>query len=697
MKKHVSERCEEESSRGLGLGVVLALAALLFILPAWADAATNPVPFIDQPITPTAAAPGSASATLRVRGGGFVSSSTVNWNGSPLATTVVSNRQLSATVPSSDLAAPGTASVTVVNPAPGGGTSNVVFFQVVRRTSPLIMPQSDNSLDVDSSFVLTGDFNHDGLLDVASLSAAPAVVAVLLGNGNGTFQAPVDYSVGTTLNPSGFAMGDFNGDGNLDFAIVAENAITPGIVTIMLGNADGTFQPPLPSIPVNGAPACIATADVNGDGRLDLVVGYQYADDGFLSVLLGNGDGTFGLATDYAAGKYTTSLLLADFNKDGIVDIATVDQFGSDASVLLGNGDGTFGLPSVFYNQFPLGITGADFNGDGLMDIAVSSSFGGTIMLGNGNGTFRQGSGFSSGGNDTTQSVTVGDFNADGKLDVALPSTTGSVAVAFGNGDGTFQSPIVLPLAGNHTIPVPTWVATGDFNQDGHLDLAVADSNGMPGAVSVLLQSTLQVTPTIIRLPNTVVGATSHAATVKLLNFGGSTVSLGTISVTGAEAAEFPISTGCGSTLASGQTCMVTVPFSPTAAGSQSATLSIPNATLGLTQSVSLSGEGTVVSLSPAGLNFGSVTVGQTSAPLTATLTNAGTTSLTITNIIINGSNPGDFAETNNCGASLGAGSSCTISITFTPAAGGSRSGRLFVYDNSTGSPQIVALAGTGI
>lgn len=93
------------------------------------------------------------------------------------------------------------------------------------------MPQSDNRLDVDSSFVITGDFNHDSLLNVASLSAAPATVTILLGNGNGTFRAPVDYSVGTTLDSSGFAVGDFNGDGNLDFAVVAENAITSGIVS----------------------------------------------------------------------------------------------------------------------------------------------------------------------------------------------------------------------------------------------------------------------------------------------------------------------------------------------------------------------------------------------------------------------------------------------------------------------------------
>jgi hypothetical protein len=667
----------------------LSFIGLMSIAPACANAANNPVPFIDQPLTPAAAAPGS-SVTLRVRGVGFVSSSVVNWNGNALATTFVSSRTLSAAVPAADLASPETASVTVVNPTPGGGTSNVVFFQVIRPTSTVIMPQSDNALDVGDSIVVTGDFNHDGKLDVAALAGAPDTVTVLLGNGNGTFQAPVDYPNPTGLDGSGIAVGDFNGDGNLDFAITSENALTPGVVNIMLGNGDGTFQPPGPTIAVNGSPACIATADVNGDGKLDLVVGYDYADDGFLSVLLGNGDGTFGPPVDYAAGKYTNSVLLADFNNDGKIDIATIDRFGTDASLLLGNGNGTFGAPSVYYNQlFPNDFTAADFNGDGNEDIAVA----GAILLGNGDGTFRQGGIFN--GPTTTQSLAAGDFNGDGKLDLAGPSTTSSIAIDLGNGDGTFQPALTIPLVGSESIPVPSWVATGDFNGDGHLDLAVADSDGLPGAVTALLQSTLQLTPASLVFPATVIGS-SRSQAVKVMNFGAAPVSLGSISVTGIDPSDFSITSACGATLAPGKTCPVTVTFKPTAEGNRQATLSVLNATIGLAQSVGLYGTGTAVSLSPSSLNFGNEPVGETSSAETVTLTNQGTTVLSITAVNINGTNPADFAQTNNCGTSLGAGASCTINVTFTPTATGSRSAHVLVYDNGGGSPQITSLAGTG-
>jgi trimeric autotransporter adhesin len=166
--------------------------------------------------------------------------------------------------------------------------------------------------------------------------------------------------------------------------------------------------------------------------------------------------------------------------------------------------------------------------------------------------------------------------------------------------------------------------------------------------------------------------------------------------VTGIDPSDFSFTSTCSATLAPGKTCLVTVTFKPTAEGSLQATLSVLNATLGLTQSVSLYGTGTAVSLSPSSLNFGSEPVGQTSAAQTVTLTNEGTTTLGITAVNINGTDPADFAQTNNCGTSLGAGASCTINVTFTPTATGSRSAHLLVYDNGGGSPQITSLTGTG-
>src|SRR5215472_4434283 len=230
MKPHMSEGWKR--NRVVRLILASSLTTFSFvvstcIIPTYASAANNPVPFIDQPLIPTVVAPGSVASTLRVRGGGFISSSVVNWNGNPLPTTFVSRWVLAAAVPAADLASPGTASITVVNPAPGGGTSNAVFFQVIRQTSTVIMPLSNNKLDVLDTVVVTGDFNRDGMLDAAAVSGGADAVTVLLGNGNGTFQTPVDYPLGTGMDGSAIAVGDFNGDGNLDFAVTSENALTP--------------------------------------------------------------------------------------------------------------------------------------------------------------------------------------------------------------------------------------------------------------------------------------------------------------------------------------------------------------------------------------------------------------------------------------------------------------------------------------
>jgi hypothetical protein len=685
----------KDGRRVLGRGLrpiltTLSLSLLTCLAPAYSNAANNPVPFIDQPVFPIAVRPGASGAKLQVTGGGFVSGSVVDWNGSPLSTAFLTDRTLSAAVPAADLASPGTASVTVVNPAPDGGSSNVIFVQVIRKDSTVVMPQSDNALDVVDSVVVTGDFNHDGKLDVAALSGGADAVTVLLGNGNGTFQTPVDYPLNTGFDGSGIVVGDFNNDGNLDFAVTSENGLNPGVVSIMLGNGDGTFQAPLAPIAVNGSPDCIATADVNGDGNLDLVVGYDYADNGFLSVLLGNGNGTFGPPVDYAASRETNSLQLADFNNDGNIDIATLDMRGADSSLLLGNGNGTFGPPSVYFDQFAENLAAADFNGDGNQDIAV----GGAILLGNGNGTFQQGGVYN--GPTTTQSLAVGDFNGDGKLDLAGPSTTSSIAIDFGNGDGTFQSPLEIPLVANDQIPIPVWVTPGDFNQDGHLDLAVVDSDEFPGTVTALLQSTLQLTPSTWAFPPTVIGSSSRSENIKVLNFGASPVSVGSISITGFDPGDFSQTTTCGSTLEPQKTCVVTVTFKPTAAGDRVATLSLFNATLGLAQSVSLYGTGNPVSLSPTSLNFGNQPVAQTSSAQTVTVTNLGTTAVTIYAISVHGADVADFAQTNNCGATLGAGASCTINVTFTPTATGSRSASVVLYDNGGGSPQAAPLSGTG-
>jgi hypothetical protein len=205
--------------------VVLALASSFAL-------AQNPVPFIDNPLVPSAVAPGGTGLTLTVNGAGFVSGSVVNWNGTPLTTVFVSSAQLQVTVPASDVATAQTASITVVNPLPGGGTSSTALFQVTSPESSVLLTAKGS--DTPNLFgEVTGDFNGDGKLDVAIYTFSPSQISILLGNGDGTFQAPVPYPVQPS-STRGLVAGDFNGNGKTDLVIGQ---------FLLPGNGDGTFQP----------------------------------------------------------------------------------------------------------------------------------------------------------------------------------------------------------------------------------------------------------------------------------------------------------------------------------------------------------------------------------------------------------------------------------------------------------------------
>jgi FG-GAP-like repeat len=251
------------------------------------------------------------------------------------------------------------------------------------------------------NYVAVGDFDNDGKLDLAAANWNSGTVSILLGNGNGTFQAAVDYSAGPG-GPHGLTVGDFNGDGRLDLAVATSGGNT---VAILLGDGDGTFGPPT-AFAVGAYPESVVAADFNGDGKLDLAVsnfGADYYEPGTISILLGNGDGTFQPQATYSTGGLSpTALAVADFNGDGTPDLVVSDITKNDAgyfcevAILLGNGDGTL-QPAVVY---PVGtpssipaFTGVaavgDFNHDGKPDLAVGSgSATVSILLGNGDEHF---------------------------------------------------------------------------------------------------------------------------------------------------------------------------------------------------------------------------------------------------------------------------------------------------------------------
>ncbi len=312
----------------------------------------------------------------------------------------------------------------------------------------------------------TGDFNGDGKLDIAT--AAGLTLQVLLGNGDGTFRAPVSTSLSGYL-ATAIATGDFNHDGKLD---VAEVDLDGGLY-ILLGNGDGTFQKPAYNLAIGSD--FVAVGNLNHDGKLDLVS----AGGGGFSRWLGNGDGTFG-AYEFFGADSPFWLALADFNHDGNTDVVT-----SSSDVLLGNGDGTF-QPATGRGFSGQGVVTGDFNGDGKADFLIPASqfvgFFVDVFLGNGDGTFKPP--LSSPAMVAGGPAVAADFNHDGKLDVAMATAynggTGVYAMnlLLGKGDGTFQPP------GDY-LPgfVGSAIALGDFNQDGAPDLVLTDQLG----VTVLL------------------------------------------------------------------------------------------------------------------------------------------------------------------------------------------------------------------
>jgi len=316
------------------------------------------------------------------------------------------------------------------------------------------------------------DTSHgNSILDTASLGSAVAGLA---------WPSPLDLSLPTN-SPQAEAVGDFNGDGIADLALSSGGPNQP--LVIFLGNANGTFTVAptltLPYYAYDFRP--IAVADFNGDGVQDIAA--LDGDSNTVTILLGNGDGTFTpTTTSPAVGSNPNKLAVGDFNGDGIPDLAVTTSSSSSLNILLGNGDGTFAATSnsPVVGDNPYSIVAGDFNGDGNLDLAVTDTFDDTVsvLLGNGDGTFASATTFACGINNSP--LAVADFNSDGKLDLAVgisgnSDTSDSVAIFVGNGDGTFTSPTPLPAATSNSI---SSIHVGDFNADGIPDVVVTDSRG---------------------------------------------------------------------------------------------------------------------------------------------------------------------------------------------------------------------------
>jgi FG-GAP-like repeat/FG-GAP repeat len=346
----------------------------------------------------------------------------------------------------------------------------------------------DGKLDLAVANANGDDMNPDGS------------VSVLFGNGDGNFKSQVS-SYPTGKHPRSVAAMDLNGDGKLDLAVANANGddMNPdGSVCVLLGKGDDTFNPQV-TYRTGNSPESVAAMDLNGDGKPDLAVANAQGDamnpDGSVSVLLGKGDGTFKPHVTYRTGTSPVSVLAVDLNGNGKPDLAVANAQGDamnpegSVSVLLGNGDGTF-EPQVTYatSEHAFSLIALDLNGDSKPDLAAGNSGGlGTrangvsVLLGKGDGTFKAPVTYPTGNG--LSAVVARDLNGDGMPDFAVAnSSDDTIGVLLNNGDGTFQ-----PQGSYPTGTRPSSVVALDLNGDGKPDLAT--TNGDDNTVTVLLNT----------------------------------------------------------------------------------------------------------------------------------------------------------------------------------------------------------------
>ena len=366
----------------------------------------------------------------------------------------------------------------------GDGIPDILTSNRNDNTVSLLVGNGDGTFQPQRNFqtgktprrVAVGDFNGDGQLDIATSNQGDDTVSVLLGDGDGTFTSGSQAAPAPDSRPFQVAVADLNGDGRPD--IVTANR-SDNSVSVLLSNPDGSFQTK-ETFATDLQPFSVAVADVNGDGIPDIVTA-NYAGSS-VSVLLGNGDGTFRPHMDFLAGSAAYDAVVADVNHDGKLDIVVANKNDNTVGVLLGNGDGTFqAMKSYPVASGPYEVVAKDVNNDGIIDIIVSH-FSATVvdvLLGKVDGTFAPALEFPVGSR--PYGLAVADVNGDGKPDIITANyRSANASVLLGNGDGTFSLPQLLPVG-----LAPNEVKVADLNGDGIPDIVTADYGG--NSVSVLL------------------------------------------------------------------------------------------------------------------------------------------------------------------------------------------------------------------
>ncbi len=336
------------------------------------------------------------------------------------------------------------------------------------------------------SSVAAADLNADGDVDLAVTNRTTGEASVLLGDGNGAFAAAIDAAVGAEA--SAVAIGDFDRDGELDLAVALE---ATGQVKLLLGEGDGTFAPALTFGTGGSASAALAIGDLDANGSLDVAVANSASAS--VSILLGASHAvalSFTAAPSLTLGATfdTRSVVTADFDGDGRLDVAAANAGDGSVSIALGNGTGTFGAATqvgVGLGAGPVALATADLDGDGTLDLVVANGTANNcaILLGSGTGTFALSGTIALALGAQPSALVLGDFDEDGRVDVVVTNALlGNVSLALNAGGGTFAAAVSFALSLGFQ---GSAMATGDFDHDGHLDLAVTSAAN--GTVAILL------------------------------------------------------------------------------------------------------------------------------------------------------------------------------------------------------------------